>query len=235
VAAAAEYAGDHKVLIAGTGSDSIKETVYLTNESAKKGAEYALVLTPSYYKSKMTHEALVDFFTMVAESVSVPLIIYNVPKFTGINISADTVAALSEHKNIVGIKNSSQNIEEMSAYVNNTPEEFSVLAGTASVLYPSFEVGAAGAIAALANIAADQCVKVYRDFNNGSLEESRTLQEKLVEANTAVTSGFGVAGLKTALDMAGFFGGEPRKPLQPLTQKEKDELRQILQRAAILS
>jgi 4-hydroxy-2-oxoglutarate aldolase len=235
VAAAAEYADDQKIIIAGTGSDSIKETVLLTNESAKAGAEYALVLTPSYYKSKMTHKAMIDYFTIVADSIQIPLIIYNVPKFTGINISADTVAELSTHENITGIKNSDVNIDEMSAFVNNTPEDFAVLAGTASVLYPSFEVGASGAIAALANIAPHQCVKVYEDYNNGNLEDAAALQETLVEANTAVTAGFGVPGLKAAMDMIGHFGGNPRKPMQPLEDDEREELRQILIRASILT
>jgi len=235
VSAAAEYSDDKKIIIAGTGSDSIKETIHLTNETADAGAEYALVLTPSYYKSKMNHKAMIDYFSIVADSIKIPLIIYNVQKFTGINISAETVAELAEHENIVGIKNSSENIDEMSAFVNEAPEDFAVLAGTASVLYPSFEVGAAGAVAALANIAADQCLKVYSDFNNNNFEDARTAQEKLIEANTAVTAGFGVSGLKAAMDMVGFFGGNPRKPMQPLEADEHEELRQILERASILS
>jgi 4-hydroxy-2-oxoglutarate aldolase len=234
VAAAAEYAGDNRIIIAGTGNDSIKETILLSHEAADAGAEYVLVLTPSYYKSKMTHAAMIDYFTIVADSIRIPLIIYNVPKFTGINISFETLAELSLHENIVGIKNSSENINEMSAFVKNTPEDFAVLAGTASVLYPSFEVGASGAIAALANIAPDQCIKLYNDYHSGNLDEARTLQEKLVEANTAVTTGFGVPGLKAAMDMTGMYGGNPRKPMQPLAAGEGEELRQILVRASIL-
>lgn len=235
VSAAVEYASDDKIIIAGTGSDSIKETISLTKECARAGAKYALVLTPSYYKSKMNHKAMIDYFMIVADSSRLPLIIYNVPQFTGINISTETVAELAEHKNIVGIKNSSENIDEMKAFVNNTPDNFAVLAGTASILYPSFEVGATGAIAALANIAAYQCLKVYSDFNNGNLEDARITQDKLIEPNTAITTRFGVSGLKAAMDMVGFFGGNPRKPMQPLEPGEYEELRQILIRASLIS
>lgn len=235
VAAAVEFADEKKIVIAGTGYDSIKETILLTKECARAGAKYALVLTPSYYKSKMTHKAMMDYFTIVADSAKIPLIIYNVPKFTGVSIRPETVAELAEHQNIVGIKNSSLIINEMKAFVDSTPDNFAVLAGTASVLYPSFEVGASGAIAALANIAASQCIKIYSDFNNGYLEVARVAQDKLIEANTAVTSGFGVPGLKAAMDMVGFFGGNPRKPMQPLEWQESEELRQILKRASILT
>jgi 4-hydroxy-2-oxoglutarate aldolase len=160
VAEVKRYASDDKIIIAGTGSESIKETVSLTNEAAGLGADYALVVTPSYYKSAMNHEALVTYYTMVADAVTIPVILYNVPKFTGVDIQAETVAKLAGHPNIAGVKNSTENIRQLIEFVARTSPDFAVIAGTASMLYGGFLSGASGGIVALANIAPDQCVRI---------------------------------------------------------------------------
>ena len=126
--------GSKKLLIAGTGSDSIKETISLSNDAADHGADYALVLTPSFYKEQMKNAAYVRYFIEVADKIKIPLIIYNVPKFTGLNIEVDAVAKLAEHRNIVGLKNSSENMAHTAEIIGNVPREFSVLVGTASVI-----------------------------------------------------------------------------------------------------
>ena len=146
---------DNKTLIAGTGLESIKETIDLTNEAAKNGADYALIITPSFYKTAMNHKALLNYYTAVADSISIPLIIYSVTKFTNVNIEIETIAKLAEHPNIIGIKNSSENIAEINATIYNTPNDFNVLVGTGSVLLYGLISGAVGGILALANIAPD--------------------------------------------------------------------------------
>lgn len=223
-----------KLLIAGTGTDSIKETINLSNEAAERGADYALVLTPSFYKGQMNSAAFVRYFTEVADRIRIPLIIYNVPKFTGVNIEADAVARLSRHINIAGLKNSAENAAHMAEIIGSVPKDFSVLVGTASVLYPGLAAGATGGILALANIAPSECVELQRLFEAGKYDEASKLQMKLIPVNKAVTSKYGVPGLKAAMDMLGYFGGEPRSPLSPLGDRDREDLKTILKSAGLL-
>lgn len=222
------------VLLAGTGSDSIRETVALSNDTADRGADYALVLTPSFYKGQMNGAAFVRYFTEVADKIKIPLVIYNVPKFTGVDIQADAVSRLAQHGNIVGLKNSSENAAHTAELVSVVPKEFSVLVGTASVLYPGLAAGAMGGILALANIAPDECVELQRLFEAGKHGEASALQKKLIPVNKAVTSQYGVPGLKAALDMLGYFGGEPRSPLAPLGDRERENIKAILRAAGLV-
>lgn len=223
-----------KVLIAGTGSESIKETISLTNEMAGLGTDYALILTPSFYKSEMKHESLVIYYTTIADAVKIPVILYNVPKFTGVDMQAETVARLAEHPNIVGIKNSTENIRQLFEFATTTPDDFVVLAGTGSLLYNGLTSGATGGILALANIVPDECVQIVRLVESGKLPEALTLQRRLIPVNTAVTSQYGVAGLKAAMDLTGYFGGEPRSPLLPVSEIERENLKTILMKSDLL-
>lgn len=223
-----EYAAEGKIIIAGTGLESIKDTIKLTNASAEAGADCSLILTPSYYKSKMNHDAFVEYFYKVADEVKIPVLIYNVPKFTGVDIEAGTVAKLAEHKNIIGIKNSSENIAHLSEIIYSTPGDFVTLVGTASIIYSGLAIGAVGGIVALANIAPNECVQIYDLYKDGKLKQSLELQFKMLKSNKAVTAKYGVAGLKKAMDMLGYFGGSPRKPLQNLNETETEDLRIIL-------
>jgi 4-hydroxy-2-oxoglutarate aldolase len=229
-----KFAAPDKIIIAGTGSDSYKDTIKLSNHAAEAGADYALVLTPSYYTNQMDSLAMISYFGRVADEVKIPILIYNVPKFTGVNIQPETAAELSQHENIVGIKNSSEDIEHLANINKLTPDDFSILVGTASVLYPAFKAGAIGGIVALANIAFNECIEVLKNFNEGKFEEAEKLQSRLIEPNRAVTSKFGVPGLKAAMEMIGLFGGEPRIPLSKLPPNEVAELKNILMNNGIL-
>lgn len=217
-----------KLLIAGTGSDSIKETISLSNEAADLGADYVLILTPSFYKSEMKPAAYVKYFFAVADKTKIPVIIYNVPKFTGVDIEAETVGKLAEHKNIVGIKNSSENIRQITEMIDQTPKDFAVIIGTASVLYPGLDAGAVGGILALANIAPNECVQIQKFVEEGKHTEALELQKKMLPVNKAITAKYGVAGLKAAMDMLGYFGGEPRAPLSVLSDSDKQIVKQVL-------
>ncbi|MBU2492780.1 MAG: dihydrodipicolinate synthase family protein [Bacteroidetes bacterium] len=230
-----EYASGNKKIIAGTGLESIKDTIKLTNEAADAGADCSLILTPSYYKSKMTHNAFVEYFYNVADEVKIPVLIYNVPKFTGVDIETGTVAKLADHKNIIGIKNSSENIAQLAEIIYSTPDDFITLVGTASVIFSGMSIGAKGAIAALANIAPYECLKIFDLFNSGKIDESLSLQFKMLALNKAVTAKYGVPGLKKAMDLLGYFGGNPRKPLPILNEIETQDLKNILASADILT
>lgn len=217
-----------KVIIAGTGSDSVKETIYLTNKAAKEGAKAALVLTPSYYKSQMNNNAMISYFTSVAENSDIPLFIYNVPKFTGLDILPSTVAELAAHKNIIGIKDSTENIAHIMEIINLVPEDFIVFTGTGSTIYSATTSGGKGAIVALANVAPNECVEIYNSVLKGNFKDALNLQKRMLALNKAVTAKFGVAGLKKAMDLSGFRGGNVRLPLQELNKNELAELEKVV-------
>lgn len=228
------FSSSEKIIIAGTGSDSIKETIALTNSAADLGADFALVLTPSFYKSEMKHNNYIKYFSEVADKSKIPIIIYNVPKFTGVDIEVETVAELSKHENIVGIKNSTENSRQIIEFVSNTEQDFKVIVGTASMLFSGITSGAVGGILALANIAPNQCIQIHKLIDEKNYDEALKLQQKMIPANKAVTSKYGVAGLKYAMDLLGYFGGEPRIPLLPLNEKDKEQLKHILIQTEIL-
>jgi len=222
-----------KILIAGTGLDSIKETISLTNEAAEKGADYALLITPAFFKSEMKHHSFLNYYTKVAESVMIPVIIYNVPKFSNVNIEPETIIELASHPNIVGLKDSTENTSRISEIVANVSKNFKVIVGTASVLYSGLSAGSSGAIIALANIAPDECLQIYNLYLAGNYDEALELQNKMIPVNRAITTKFGVAGLKAAMDILGYDGGNPRLPLEPLSEAQIIELKIILKTALL--
>ena len=199
------------------------------------GAHAALVVTPAYYGDKMTAAALEAHFTAVADASPIPVLLYDVTKFTHISLSLDTVLRLAAHGNIVGIKDSSGNVAQLGELIAAAPDEFNILVGTAGALYPALTLGCTGGIVALANVAPAQCVQIYELIQSGQLAEARRLHLQLLPVNRAVTARYGIAGLKAAMDMLGDFGGEPRRPLLPLTNDEKEVLRGILRRAELLA
>lgn len=223
-----------KLLITGTGCQSTRETVDLTKKAATSGANAALVLTPSYYKGQMTPEALIRHYHTVADTSPIPIIIYNMPACTGIDLTAETVAAMAEHPNIIGLKDSGGNVVKMGDIRRLAGSDFQVLAGSASFLLPALSAGAVGGILALANIAPSQCLAIRQHFLNGEWEQAREIQVRMIPVNTAVTRGWGVPALKAAMDMLGLYGGSVRPPLLPLSDTLKAQLRNILVEGGIL-
>ena len=229
-----EHTIAEKKIIAGTGLESIKETISLSNEAAKNGADYALIITPSFFKSAMNHDAFMEYYSIVADSISIPVIIYNVTKFTNVNLEVETLTELAEHSNIVGLKNSTENIAQLSESIYKTPKDFFTLAGTGSVLLSALSSGAVGGVLALANVAPDECIAIYDLFNQGKLEEAEEIQKRMLAVNRAITATYGVAGLKSAMGHLGYYGGLPRKPLQPLASNHIKNLKAILSNAGLL-
>ena len=221
------------VVIAGTGCESTEETIALTNDCAKLGAHAALVVTPHYFGGRMSETALIHYFTMVADNSAIPILLYSVPKFTHITVTARMVSELSQHSNIIGIKESSGNVNLLGQYLNNMSRDFDVMIGTAGVLFGGLSIGCAGGVLALANVAPENCVKIFDLVKQGQFEEAKKLQLKMLPVNNAVTATYGVPGLKAAMDMLGYYGGEPRLPLLPASDKEKSEIKQILQKAGL--
>jgi 4-hydroxy-2-oxoglutarate aldolase len=219
-----------KPVIAGTGAESTAETIRLNKKAAEAGAEAVLIVTPNYYKGEMTDSALVRFYRDVADVSLLPVILYNMPRNTGINISAQLAVELSKHPNIIGIKDSGGNIVQIADMIRSASEGFSVFAGSASFLYASLALGATGGTLALANVFPNECARLQALFEAGKMKEACNLQMNLIDSNQAVTARWGIAGLKAALEMIGLYGGDPRPPLMPLGEADREELRKILMR-----
>lgn len=233
-----EFARDRipreKVMIAGTGCEATRATMTLTRRAARIGVDAVMVVTPAYYKPQMRDRELIDHYRRVADASSVPVFLYNVPQFTGVVLSPQAVGRLAEHDNVVGMKDSAGNLGVFAEYVRQTPPEFLLFVGSAPVFLPALTLGARGGILALANCAPEACLAVYDFFREGKLHEARELQLKLLPAIAAVTSRFGIGGLKAAMDMVGYEGGWPRPPLLPPTDEERHEIRHALERSGLL-
>lgn len=225
---------DH-LFIAGTGCESTMETLELTEKASDLGANAAMVVTPHYYKARMDRRALVTHYTALADRSPIPIILYNVPAFTGVDLSPEIIIELAQHSNIIGLKESSGNVVKMGQVVENAGDVFQVLAGSGSFLLPALSVGAVGGVMALAAVAPHPLAEIVERFDSGEVERAREIQLRLIPPNAAVTSRFGIAGLKAALDLIGMYGGAVRPPLLPLSSDQESELKKTLEKAGILS
>ena len=214
-----------RVLIAGTGRESTKATIAATRRAAAIGADAALVRTPSFFKPQMTSDLFVRHYTEVADASPIPVLLYNVTMFTGVNLLPDAVERLSSHRNIVGMKESGNDLAQISEYIARTRGDFTVLAGAASTVFHSLCAGCDGAILAVAGVLPDSCVQLWTLVRDGRIAEARALQQRLTPLARSVGSTYGVAGLKAALDLVGYVGGVPRPPLRPATPQVVEIIR----------
>ncbi|MBE0675338.1 MAG: dihydrodipicolinate synthase family protein [Bacteroidales bacterium] len=226
--AAREAIGTDKVMLAGTGSESTRETIRLTTAAAHAGADAVLVLNPSYYKGLMTTEALRAHYHSVAEASLVPVIIYNMPANTGMDMSADQIVVIADHPNIIGMKDSGGNVVKMGDILRQVKPGFQILAGSAGFLLPALAMGAVGGILALANIAPAQCIAIYDAFMKGDMAAARDIQHRMIPVNAAVTARWGVPALKAAMDYLGLYGGPARKPIQPINEDVRQQVIKLL-------
>lgn len=211
-----------RTMIVGTGLHSTKATIEFTQLAAEKGADYALVVTPHYFKASMTMPVLTNYYRDVADASPIPVLLYNVPQFTGITMSPELIALLSKHPNIVGIKDSSGDVRALSQVLSMVKPDFQVLTGSAPVLYPAICLGAQGAILAVANFAAELCVKIYQLSLNGERLAARDCQMQLLALSESIASRYGVGGIKFAMQALGLTGGTVRAPLvMPDTAAQK--------------
>jgi len=223
-----------RLVIAGTGMESTSATIDLTNKAAYLGADCALIVTPFYYGGKMNDEALINYYTDVADNVNIPIMIYNVTKFTHVNISPNAVGVLCKHPNIIGMKDSSGNVSQLIDLKRAVGDaEFNLMVGTSSIWYPALTLGVIGCVLALANCCPGECIEIQKLFEEGNFEKARELYERIFPINTAVTGKYGIAGLKYACDLLGFEGGYVRKPLIQLKDNEKIELKEIMKKAEV--
>ncbi|HEX9614116.1 MAG TPA: dihydrodipicolinate synthase family protein, partial [Bacteroidota bacterium] len=182
----------------------------------------------------MNHDALVKYFLTVADASKIPILLYNVPKFTHLSLSLKTVHQLSGHENIVGMKDSSGNVPQLAMFKAQLDSRFTVLVGTAGAWLPALQLGIEGGILALANCCPNECAGVRELFLKGRGQEALELYQRLLPVNQAVTATYGVSGLKYACDLRGLHGGFVRTPLLPLTDSQKADLRNLMTHARVL-
>ncbi len=224
-----------KLFIAGTGAESTEGTIRQTRRAAEIGADVAIVVTPNYYKKAFSQSACqIRHYVAVADASPIPVMIYNFPQNTGINLEPETVARIAEHPNVSGIKDSSGNVAQAAQIIHQTPKSFHVLVGAASTLLPSLTLGSSGGILALAVIAAREHCEVYTLARQGRWEEAREVVHRMLAVDRGVHGQHGIGGLKAALDLLGFYGGPCRAPLVTPDGDAISEIQELLATAGLL-
>ena len=235
VARAARSRNDGMALIVGTGAESTRATIRLCDLAAGEGADAVLVKPPSYYRGRMSPEAIRRYFVSVADASPIPVILYHVPKFVPVDIVPELAGELVRHDNIAGIKDSSGDIHNLGAVCAAVGEAGSVVVGAGTLLYPGLEIGARGGIVAVGLLATGAACELYRTFRGGRSAEAGRLQERIGPLHKKVVAGTGVPGVKYGLDLLGLVGGLPRPPLLPPTDREREQVAGALERAGLSS
>lgn len=228
VTAAREVLPSEKVLLVGTGRESTRATITACRRAFELGASAVLVRPPSFFKNQMTPEALTAHYRAVADASPAPVLLYNVPGMAGFSLALSTIEALAVHPNVIGIKETSSDLERHSQFASQG-DRFAVLSGWAPVAYPAWMVGARGAIIAVANVLPDVCLSLWEHYRAGRHADALALHRRLLPMARLVSSVHGVAGLKTALDLMGYPGGPVRSPLLPLSPTAVEQVRVALE------
>ncbi|MBI2161312.1 MAG: dihydrodipicolinate synthase family protein [Candidatus Rokubacteria bacterium] len=235
LAGAREAIPRDKVFIAGTGTNSTLHTIRQSKRAAELGADAAIVITPHYFTKGFSQaSAQIGHYLAVADASPIPIMIYNFPANTGINLEAETVAKIAQHPNVCGIKDSSGNIPQCAQIIDQTPKTFHVLVGAASALLPSLAIGSSGGIVALGLISAREFCDVYALARAGRWDEAREIAARMMAADRGIAGRYGIGGLKAALDLQGFYGGPCRQPLGTPDGDTIADITEVLATAGLL-
>jgi 4-hydroxy-2-oxoglutarate aldolase len=210
-----------ELLLVGTGLETTRGSLELSREAIKRGADVVLVVTPHYYKPRMDTQTLVTHYRTVADGLRRPLVIYNIPPFTGIRMEPRALATLARHPNIVGVKESSGDLEYVKQILKTVPRSFRVLSGSAKIYLASLAAGAAGGVLGQADFAPDLCIALDEAFRHGQMKQAQDFQARLLPLVEKISIPFGGPGIKAALDLCGYAGGNPRPPLLPASADQK--------------
>ena len=221
-----------KWLIAGAGRESTRATAEACRVAGAEGADAVLVRPPAYYSPAMTLEALTAHFRHVADESPVPVMLYNMPKYTHVSLSDTLFAALADHPNIWGAKDSSGDLKNLASYQEAAPD-WTLLVGSGALYYAALELGTAGAIAATGCFAAGLTCDIGRAFDAGDRQEAGAVQERVAPLHKAIVAGFGIAGVKAATDAAGLYGGPVRAPLRDLDDQGRSRVKTLLEEAGL--
>ena len=224
-----------RVFIVGAGQQSTYSTINeIKRVSSAVPVDAFLVITPHYYRTAITQEALYKYYTAVADASPVPVVLYSMPALTGIAISPETVGRLNEHKNIIGFKDSSGDIINLAETVRLVPDDFAVMTGNGGLLYAALSAGAKGGILAVGCVAPKICIAIYDAVKAGEYKAAQDLQSRLTPLARAVTVKYGIGGLKAALDMIGLYGGPVRAPLEDVGAEARKEIARLLEAAGVI-
>ncbi len=222
-----EASAPGKTLIAGVGAESVHETVRIANRAAEAGFHFALALTPFYYRTQMYRpETQALFFRAVADQSKLPVLLYNIPQVTGYDLPVDTIAELSHHPNIAGMKDSSGNVEKLNETIRAVKPGFQAFSGAGVNFWEALQIGAAGAILAIANALPYACVTIWEAFRTREQEAGKDWQSRITPAGRLIATKYGIPGLKYAMDLNGYYGGPPRLPFVPPSAPAKAEIEQ---------
>lgn len=227
VAEARDVMVERAWLIAGTGGESTRETIALSRAAGAEGADVVLVRPPSYYSAGTTAATLLSHFLAVADASPVPVLIYNIPKYTHVALPPDLLQRLSEHERIIGVKDSSGDPKSVAAYRAAVPQ-WAVLVGGASLLLHALELGCQGGIIGVACYAPALCVQLFREFEQGHRDKAAALQERITPLDKEIVGKLGPAGVKAAMDAVGLHGGRPRPPLAPLSAADRERVNALV-------
>ncbi|HEC03645.1 MAG TPA: dihydrodipicolinate synthase family protein [Phycisphaerales bacterium] len=230
----AEEKGD-KVVMVGVGCESTRQTIEKSKLVCEMGFDYASVLTPCYFPRQIDGAALRRHYERIADSIEIPVVLYNAPGFTGIRIPAQTILELSKHPNIVGMKDSSPEGPAKLLARLDPAEDFHVLTGSANFMYPCLHLGASGGVVSVSNFVPCPCSYLYQLFKDGRFDEAKELHCRISRLNQSVSGLWGVPGVKAAMDISGFRGGHPRLPLVAVTTDDARKIKQQIVNEGFMS
>jgi 4-hydroxy-2-oxoglutarate aldolase len=220
-------------LIAGAGQQSVRLTIDEVRRWASAGADAVLVITPNYYRAEMTQGVLFDYFSAVADVSPVPVLLYSIPQLTGIRIESETIARLAAHENIIGVKDSSGDVPALRETLSLVREDFAVMTGHGAALYDALSAGAHGAILAVGCFASRACVEIYRAHQAKDFERARAIQNRVAFLVRGVMGGYGIGGIKAAMDMLGYTGGRVREPLNTPDEAGRIEIAKLVRESEL--
>jgi len=227
-----EAVPEDRWLIAGTGAESTRATVRLSERAAAAGADAVLVRAPAYFGPVLTPQALTDHFLRVADRSPVPVILYNMPKYTHVMLHDSLLRAVADHPQVIGFKDSSGDLKVLAGYRAAAPR-LKALVGSGTQFYPALEMGADGGVLAVACFAAGTCQSLFRAFRADDRRAAGAEQERLTPLAREIVGGLGVPGIKAAMDLVGLPSGPARAPLAPLDARQKGRVGELVAAAGL--
>ena len=227
-----EVVPEDRWLVAGTGGESTRVTVRLSERAAAAGADAVLVRPPAYFGPMLAPQALADHFLRVADRSPVPVIVYNIPKYTHVMLQDSVLRALADHERVIGFKDSSGDLKVLAGYRAAAPR-LKALVGSGTQFYPALEMGADGGVLAVACFAADRCQSLFRAFRADDRRTAGAEQERLTPLAREIVGDLGVPGIKAAMDLVGLPGGPARAPLAPLDARQRSRVAELVAAAGL--